>query len=211
MEVPADHPIHYEAARHSLHVRQLIDSPRLEGHTRWTLQLVYQPSQTYRKYFTTAWEDDPERLLDETTRILTQTEDTMNIFKTGLFKYLSAEMIGDKPITLTIAGAGEETLTNSKGSEKKPVVRFKESNKHWVLNKTNARALAEQLGPETNNWMGCRVTLFAEEIFAFGSNMKTIRVDKVLPPVTNGKAAEPEAEDAPLFAEESTGAFEEGE
>lgn len=45
-----------------------------------------------------------------------------------------------------------------------------------VLNKTNAAALAKALGPETDLWIGGRVTIAAPQIEAFGKTTRTLRV-----------------------------------
>ena len=101
--IPDTHPIHYEAARFDLRVRGLLDSYRPStGKTRYTIQLVHQPCETYTKYFCTIWADDPAQLIDDTTETLSALEDTVNIFSTELFEYLSGDMFGDKSKTFTI-------------------------------------------------------------------------------------------------------------
>jgi hypothetical protein len=164
------------AARHDLEALKVCE---LAG--RYALMLAYRPNPTYEKYFTTAYYDS----LSELFALVGETleDDNVNIFSSNLFEYLSGEMIGDKSITLTIKDVVEETLTNNRGKEDKPVMSFVERKKKWVLNKTSARHLAEKLGPETSEWAGHRVTLHTETVPAFGRSVKAIRIKNILPPV----------------------------
>lgn len=149
-------------------------------------------------------------------------EELMNIYSTDLFKYLAGDMIGGSQVTLTIINVTQERMNSGKGGEQvKPVLHFKERDKMMVLNKTNAQTIARELGPETDNWTGGRVTLNAPQIEAFGRQTRSIRVIKVEPPQTADKpratVAKPapatNGTDAPLFEMEPTpaalGAYQE--
>lgn len=167
-------------ANYGLSIRQL-----LTNSAGIAAQVVYQAT-SYTKYYMTPAQESEEalyRLVYETIEIITELEadDIMNIFSTPLFEYLSGEMLGENDVTLTIKEVKLEDLTNSRGTEKKPVVKFKERDKTWVLNRTNAKLLAESMGPETNDWIGSRVVLHAPMIDAFGKRMRSIRVKKILP------------------------------
>jgi len=119
----------------------------------------------------------------------TNPEELMNIYSTDLFKYLAGDMIGQSTITLTISSVTLEKMNSGKGGEQtKPCLHFKEREKMMVLNKTNAAAIAKELGPETENWVGSRVTLSAPMIEAFGKQSRTIRVTRVDPPQVAAKS-----------------------
>lgn len=110
-------------------------------------------------------------------------EELMNIYSTDLFKYLAGDMIGQSTISLTISDVTEEKMNSGRGGEqRKPCLHFKERNKLMVLNKTNAAAIAKELGPETANWVGARITLSAPMIEAFGRQSRSIRVESIEPP-----------------------------
>jgi len=111
---------------------------------------------------------------------LTDPEDLMNIYSTDLFKYLAGDMIGQREITLTITAVTMEKMNSGRGGEQnKPCLHFKERDKMMVLNKTNAALLAKSLGPETDLWVGGRVTIAAPQIEAFGKTTRTLRVVNV--------------------------------
>ena len=87
---------------------------------------------------------------------------------------LKAEDLGDKTPTLTISRVTIEDLyiPDSNTSERKPVVWFQEMeqrhakdpnkiNKRLPINATNAYAIADQHGVETDDWAGKRITLCA--------------------------------------------------
>ena len=105
----------------------------------------------------------------------------MNVFSTKLFPYLEGLMIKDKPITLTIKGVTQEELTSQRGKEIKLIVHFKERDKSLILNKTNTKQIVKFFGPETNDWHGKKVTLYAEKGTWFGTEGYAIRVDGRLP------------------------------
>lgn len=127
----------------------------------------------------------------------------MNIFGTDLFKYLQGEMIGEKTISLTILNVTMEDVAGggSKRAEKKPVLHFKERDKTLILNKTNAVALAERLGPETDNWRGATVTLSAPIIDAFGKQKRAVRVASVTPPAPLKGQPAPVAQEQPALVD----------
>lgn len=110
----------------------------------------------------------------------------MNIFGTNLFPYLQGEMLKDAGwVAMTIKHVGLEDVANDRGKEEKPVVYFTERPKGLILNKTNARAVAALYGPETNDWHGKRIFVYAEQGTWFGKTGYAIRVGDRVPP-TNG-------------------------
>lgn len=147
------------------------------------IQFWYTPFPTYSKYFCAGRAESAEQLFLETKENLLSLmeSDAMNIFSTDLFEYMTGEMIGDASVTLTIKSVELQKVTSSRGEEQKPIVTFKERSKKWVLNKTNAKMLAERMGPETDDWVGRRVVLNAPMINAFGRSMRAVRVDHILP------------------------------
>lgn len=98
-------------------------------------------------------------------------------------EFLAAPDLHGKDVTVTIARVEVETLTREDGKEDRPVVHFVEmqkrprkEQKRWVLNKTNAKAIAKLYGPETERWRDKQVTLFPSTCKAFGEVVECIRV-----------------------------------
>ena len=80
--------------------------------------------------------------------------------------FITAAAFAGKTPTLTITGVKRVALYDEKrdGDKTKGTVWFKETELGWVLNKTNATCVAAMFGPETDAWVGKRVTLKAEEV-----------------------------------------------
>lgn len=58
----------------------------------------------------------------------------------------------------------QDTDGSSSKLKTKGICYFKEVERGWVLNRTNAECLAALFGKETNEWVGKRVTLFAADV-----------------------------------------------
>lgn len=78
-------------------------------------------------------------------------------------RFIKAGEFGGKPVTLTITGVDLEELEKEDGTaHNAPIVSFRETKRQWVLIKTNAQCLLAMWGPDTDNWIGKRVTLYPE-------------------------------------------------
>lgn len=92
--------------------------------------------------------------------------------------YLAAVEFQGRDVTLKIRSVERESLRRTDG-ENEPafIVRFEETKKKLVLNKTNAAAIATLTGEtEAQNWVGRRVTLYPTTCQAFGAEVECIRV-----------------------------------
>ena len=81
--------------------------------------------------------------------------------------YIAAVEMGDKTPTLTITKVVKDKLESLKNPGKqvtKGIIHFKEIDRMWVLNTTNAHCIAGMFGNETDGWCGKRVTLYAEMV-----------------------------------------------
>ena len=106
----------------------------------------------------------------------------INIFDTDMFPYLDGEELLDKTLTLTIRDIKPEELRNSAGKEEtKEVLYFKETEKGFVLNKTNAKRIAQLYGKMTGQWAGRQITLYTEPVQAFGESHNALRVAPAVP------------------------------
>lgn len=102
----------------------------------------------------------------------------MNIFDTELFTlYLTGDHLKDCDLSLVIQEFREEYIERPDGNMvKKQVLIFDEPSTRLILNKTNARALAEMFGPETDDWRGKQVELYAEEKMVFGKMRQIVKI-----------------------------------
>src|SRR6187549_594613 len=96
-------------------------------------------------------------------------------------KYVKAQDLDGRTVTVTIREVKIEEMTNNEQKVKKPVLYFNEAEKALILNKTNGRTIAALYGPETNNWTGQRITLFTKQIKYFEKMQLCIRVKGELP------------------------------
>ena len=153
------------------------------------INFVYESSDVYSRWGGWGGNVTPEHLTDLINWFDNKPADAgdeetiMNIYSTDLFTYLAGDMIGQSTIALTISAVSLENMNSGKGgAQTKPCLHFKERSKLMVLNKTNAKMLAGELGPETDNWIGARVTIAAPVVDAFGKSARSLRVIKVEPP-----------------------------
>lgn len=92
-------------------------------------------------------------------------------------EYVSAAEFGGKTPTLTIRDVVLVRMEDEKkGEREKGVIHFMETDRGWVLNRTNALCLAAMFGPETDKWSGKRVKLHAVEVQLGKERVPGIRV-----------------------------------
>lgn len=99
----------------------------------------------------------------------------MDVMLGFLSQYIAAaELVGKKPITMTIGKVVLEKVESMKVSDDegggkvkdRVVIYFRESKsgRGWLLNRTNCEVLKELWGRETDAWIGKRVTLHATNV-----------------------------------------------
>jgi len=93
-------------------------------------------------------------------------------------RYLKAADLQEKPMSLTIEHVVRDKVRMTNGSiTEKYVLRFKETDKELILNKTNAKAIAKLLRePKAVNWAGSVIVLKPTTCEAFGEIVDCIRV-----------------------------------
>lgn len=97
----------------------------------------------------------------------------------ALFKgqYLAAAEFGGRVPTFTMKGVKLVALEGEDGKTKdRGVIHFQETDRGLVLCKTNAICIAAMFGPDTDNWAGKRVTLFATDVQLGRERVPGIRV-----------------------------------
>lgn len=117
----------------------------------------------------------------------------MNINSAFPSKYLkSADLPEDGDLILTMDDVSIETVGQDEDAEQRPILRFADHEKALVLNKTNANTIAAMYGPETENWKGQRIALFATEVAYQGKMTLAIRVRVRKPEAKTASIAEAE-------------------
>ncbi len=94
-------------------------------------------------------------------------------------KYAKAADLRGKSVAVIIERIKpqEKLMMQGGKSDTKPVVFLRGKEKGWILNKTNARAIAKVYGPELTNWLGKHVVIFSTQVEARGEMVDAIRVD----------------------------------
>jgi hypothetical protein len=82
-------------------------------------------------------------------------------------KYLKAADLGGRQIAVVIKRINEEEIGMAR--DRRLVMYFEpkdvdDPQKPMVLNKTNARKIAELFGDETNDWVGCQIMLYEAQV-----------------------------------------------
>ena len=96
-------------------------------------------------------------------------------------KYLKASDAAE-PVTLTITKVTQEAMKNRDGDdETKPVIHFVEMEKPMVLNRTNAKTIAELYGDNIEDWTGKKVILTSVDVDAFGETTAALRISHKKP------------------------------
>ena len=123
-------------------------------------------------------------------------------------EYVGAPELKGKDVTVTIASVVKEQVAMTDGGKKtKLVIRFKESAKKLICNKTNGDSISVIHGNESKQWAGKRITLYPTTCLAFGEMVECIRVREVVPSA-NGKPSEQKP--AETQAEREPGADDDG-
>ena len=98
--------------------------------------------------------------------------------------YLKASDLGGAQPTVTIDRVEFEPVGRER--EMKPIVYFEGKEKGIVLNKTNAKNIANLVGSfQTEEWVGFRIRLYATNVEFQGETVEAIRI-KAAPPNGNG-------------------------
>jgi hypothetical protein len=77
-------------------------------------------------------------------------------------RFIKACDFKGKAVTLTMAAVKIEELVGDKGPQIKGIIGFRETEKSLALNKTNGICLKAMFGRMVQEWVGKRVTLYAD-------------------------------------------------
>lgn len=85
---------------------------------------------------------------------------------------LKAADLQGREFTLTIATVVNKSFDDGA----KLIITFREAQKAFVCNKTNAQHIGALYGPETDGWIGRQIVLFPTEVMFQGTLTPAIRV-----------------------------------
>ncbi len=105
--------------------------------------------------------------------------------------YLKASDLPEEGQIFTIKGVELERMPNN--GDEKPVIYFTDAEKGLVCNVTNARVIGKLYGDDTDDWDGCKITLYPTEVSFQGDMVEAIRVRSKKPKEAkaNGKSKKP--------------------
>lgn len=106
----------------------------------------------------------------------------MDIMQSFPSSYLRAGDLNGKTYKMVM----KEVLMEDIGGDHKAVLYFQNADKGIVLNKTNATAIADQHGSDTDNWGGHEVEIFPATTMFKGQNVPCIRVRAIAPAAAPG-------------------------
>lgn len=98
--------------------------------------------------------------------------------------YLGAYALNPgEDMILTIKSAGEETFTGTSGKKESGLlIHFKEAVKPMICNSTNAKTITKVAGsPYVEDWKDTRISLYSQEVSAFGETVDALRVRPYAP------------------------------
>lgn len=87
----------------------------------------------------------------------------------------SAEHFEDGPVVLTIAGITPIIFEEDGEQRQKGKMTFAETSQYWVFGKEAAGELAEQLGDETDEWVGHAIELRQDRTSFKGKRVACVR------------------------------------
>ena len=107
----------------------------------------------------------------------------MKILKSFGGKFVRADDI-TAPAVVTIERVEMENVGNDDKPEEKPVLYFAGRTKGCVLNRTNAMAIANRYGDDTDTWTDKEVIVFPDQTMFQGKMVDCIRMRIPVPAAT---------------------------
>lgn len=111
----------------------------------------------------------------------------MNVNSAFPSNYIKASDLNDQAVTVKIRDVKVEQIGRDKDT--KPVLYFEGKTKGLVLNKTNAKKIAQLLeSQDTDDWAGRKIVIYPTETEFSGETVECIRIKGV---TSNGNGAAP--------------------
>lgn len=96
-------------------------------------------------------------------------------------EFLGAWDLAGEDRTVEIARVTNPTLRTEGGSQRKPVICFRDTEKKLPLNKTNMKTIVGLYGTKVREWIGKRITLYPTKTKFAGKTVDAIRVRPTRP------------------------------
>ena len=107
-------------------------------------------------------------------------------------RFIKCADLRGKDVTLTICNLNpKEELRRPGGAiDYKPCLYFEETaakvkkgeeEKRLVINKTNAKSIAKMYGNDTDNWIGCKITLYPTTTRCGAETVDCVRIREQVP------------------------------
>jgi len=100
--------------------------------------------------------------------------------------YIAACDLDSRDVTVTIKDVRACKLRSAQGEDKRPVASLQESDRCFVLNKTNCETISGLYGDKIKGWIGKRITLYPTTTQVARKTVDCIRVRNRVPPAKNG-------------------------
>lgn len=100
----------------------------------------------------------------------------MNIQTAFPSKYLKVDDLSGRAVKVKMDQVTSEEVGQGNQKEEKPILYFAGKKKGLVLNKTNALAIVDAYGEETDGWVGKEIELFPDKTDFAGKRVACIRV-----------------------------------
>lgn len=100
-------------------------------------------------------------------------------------KYLKSSDLAGQMVRVKISNVVSENV----GDDRKLIMYFAGKTKGMIVNKTNAKTLAEVFGDETDNWIGAGIEIFSMKVDYQGRMVDGLRVRVPAPPPRRAAAA----------------------
>ncbi len=110
-------------------------------------------------------------------------------------RFLRCADLNGRPMRVVIEGLKKDDI----GGEPKVVLSFTDGTKALILNKTNGKAIAKAIGPETSAWRGKAIVLVPAQVDFRGDIVDAIRIRAASAP-----ESEPPPSEAPDFDDDLT-------
>lgn len=108
----------------------------------------------------------------------------MNIYEDAdLYPYLTGAMLAGRKSVRVIEFFGYEEIYSLEARRKvrTPVLKFRKTDKKLILSRTNIDIIVSLYGPETDDWIGQPVELYAKEMTVAGKAVLPIRISSHKP------------------------------
>lgn len=157
--------------------------------------LRYSTHPQHLEQFTVGWFDNAAEAIETTIQYFSLFgENLVNVYKhtSKLFPHIKGVMLRGKPTVMTLSGYVKEIMPDGNADKSRLEIGFLKPDganydKTAIVNATQVMKLADMFGPESQEWHGEKVVLYAEDGTAFGKPYCAVRVANMNDPADKGR------------------------